>query len=105
MDYCAPRGIPHSEFLSWSSSDRDKAVWWMLRQRETCPRCGTRPDEWTPAKGGHRRAYIAQIRTCEGCVTKLRTEEAPEMKQGRPGANYVTLVVNPEVRRSWRPGR
>lgn len=98
LDYCCPRGIPHSEFLGWSTSDRDKAIWWLLRERETCPSCGTRPEEWLESKGGHRHAYIGQVHECEGCIVRARTEEAPEMKQGRPEARRVVLVRNPEVR-------
>jgi hypothetical protein len=38
-----------------------------VRARQTCPQCGTRPDEWDPSKGGHRRAYLAEVDVCRGC--------------------------------------
>ena len=81
---CADYKIRHSEFLGWSQLDRDKAIWHLMQQREACPSCGTRPDEWDPEKGGHRRAYIARKRRCYGCEAKQQVEASidPE-KEGR----------------------
>lgn len=95
MAYCAPRGIPHSRFLAWDPDDRDKAVAWMVRQSDTCPGCGTRGDEWDPARGGDRFAYEARIRQCPGCVELERAQDAPEMRQGR--GMRVDLVRNPAL--------
>ena len=67
MAVCAAYGIAHSEFLSWDSGDRDKAIWWHLRQKQACPGCGTRAEEWDPALGGHRQAYSAHAEVCRGC--------------------------------------
>lgn len=92
---CAQYRIPHSEFLGWSGSDRDKAVWWHLRKSETCTQCGTRPQEWDPERGGRRRAYSAEIHQCEGCVVRQRAETAPEMTQAR--GMHVVLVRNEEM--------
>lgn len=94
MAVCADYHIPHSEFLGWARSDRDKAVWWYTRQRETCS-CGTRPDEWNEEKGGHRVAYVAKIRQCPGCVETERTREAREVKDNR--GMHVDLVRNKEA--------
>lgn len=91
---CAAYQIPHSEFLGWDSDDRDKAIAWHLRQAVTCPRCGTRPEEWDPDRGGQRHAYVGEIHRCAGCVVKERTEAAPEMDGGR--GLHVVLVRNPE---------
>jgi hypothetical protein len=87
----------HSEFLEYSADDRDKAIWFYLRKRQTCQSCGTRPDEWDPEKGGHRAAYLPQIRTCQGCVVIERTREAPQLQS--PGARgmSVGLTRNPEA--------
>lgn len=84
MAVCAAYGIPHSMFLSWRPTDRDKAVWWHIRQQEACPSCGTRPDEWDPERGGHRHAYIARKKRCYGCEQKQQVEASidPE-KEGR----------------------
>ncbi|MGH3097892.1 MAG: hypothetical protein ACRDMV_18070 [Streptosporangiales bacterium] len=79
MAVCAEYRIPHSRFLGWEASDRDKAIWWHIRQREACPSCGTRRDEWDPKKGGRTDAYVASARRCHGCeaVAKHR-EQLPD---------------------------
>lgn len=80
---CAAYRIPHSVFLGWDVADRDKACWQWLRDRQTCPHCGTRPDEWDEQAGGHRRAYVAEFIQCEGCVVKLKAEDDPQMQEFR----------------------
>ncbi len=67
---CAEYGIPHSRFLAWPASDRDKAIWMHLRHRQECPGCGTRPDEWDPSRGGRLDAYTAAPVRCRGCAKK-----------------------------------
>lgn len=89
---CAAYRVPHSQFLSWPCSDRDKATWQYLREKQKCPQCGTRADEWDPDAGGHRRAYRARIVDCEGCIVVERTADAPEMKQGR--GKKIVLIKN-----------
>jgi hypothetical protein len=78
MAYCAPIGMPHSQFLGgpprWTPEDRDKALAWQELQRQTCSGCGTRADEWDPNKGGDRRAYVAEVRVCPGCAVRERGE-------------------------------
>lgn len=74
------------------ASDRDKALWWHIRQREACPGCGTRADEWNEAKGGNRFAYEAKITQCSGCVERERTQETREVKEQR--GMHVVLVRN-----------
>jgi hypothetical protein len=73
-----PRGIPHSWFLGgphrWTEDDRNKALAWQELQRQTCV-CGTRGEEWNPAKGGSRDAYEAEIVTCPGCAAIERAQE------------------------------
>lgn len=64
---CARQGIPHSRFLSWDKEDQDKMITWVLEQRLTCEKCGTRHDEWDPEKGGDLHAYYAQTFTDFGC--------------------------------------
>lgn len=92
---CAEYRIFHSEFLERSTADRDKALWWHARQRKTCQGCGTRGEEWDPEQGGHRRAYISTITTCEGCVVIERTQDAPQMKDGR--GKRAGLIRNPDL--------
>lgn len=100
MEYCGPRGIPHSHFLggplAWTQDDRDKAVWWEIHRRESCPECGTRPDEWDPGKGGHDKAYVTELHRCWGCAEKAKAQDAIKDDK-RPGL-WVALTRNPEVR-------
>jgi hypothetical protein len=98
LGVCHHYRIPHSEFLSWSDDDRAKAIWTYIRERTTCSQCGTRAEEWDPAKGGHRRAYIATVETCRGCQA-MKTRENGLTDQQRAGGNHVVLRKNPEVKR------
>lgn len=86
MEYCAPLGIPHSEFLRWDKDDRDKAIAWQLRKMATCPRCGTRHEEWEE----DHNAYVGEERQCRGCEVRERTEAAIPKDDPRRGV-YVTL--------------
>jgi hypothetical protein len=70
-----PRGIPHSVFLAWDADDRDKALWWLIHQRGTCPTCGTRPEEWDEDQGGDLHAYVAEPHQCRGCEVLAQGEE------------------------------
>lgn len=69
LAYCVPLGLPHSEFLGWDETDRDKAIAWLAEQRETCDRCGTRESDWvhdgkalTPPK------WDVDTYRCPGCA-------------------------------------
>jgi hypothetical protein len=75
MDYCAPRGIAHSDFLEWDEDSRIGALAWMVEDRITCSQCGTREEEWDPSQGGDRVAYVPVAHTCQGCA---RIEQAYE---------------------------
>ena len=87
LDYCVPRGIPHSVFLGWDRDDRDKALWWLIHQRQTCSACGTRPEQWDEAQGGDLHAYAAEPYHCRGCEVMAQGEEwfgrhQKEMRRG-----------------------
>lgn len=90
MSYCVPLGLPHSQFLSWSDDDQDKALAWTLDSRDRCHGCGTRADEWEPDKGGSRNAYEAKLHICPGCERRSWAREE-EGVGSRPGV-YVRLV-------------
>lgn len=62
-----PLGLPHSAFLTWDDDDQDKALAWRLEQAARCGRCRTRRDEWDPARGGDRDAYVSDVSRCPGC--------------------------------------
>lgn len=84
MAVCARYGIAHSAFLGWDSDDRDKAIWWELRERDRCPGCGTRGAEWDEEQGGDRDAYQAKVHRCRGCqVRQSKEDEARKQDLGR----------------------
>lgn len=79
LDYCVPRGIPHSRFLSWSELDQDKALAWVRRQALHCKGCGTRQEEWDE----DRFAYVAESYICPGCeVIAQERENVPDKQKG-----------------------
>jgi hypothetical protein len=101
MDYCGPRGIPHSVFLGravgpgqpqWTADDRDKALWWMLHEREKCPNCGTRPEEWDPAQGGDLHAYAWKPRHCRGCEVSAQGQDWLEKQRKNNSLRRGTTV-------------
>jgi hypothetical protein len=96
MNYCGPQGLPHSRFLTWDKDDRDKAIVWAMLRAHACGQCGTRPDEWDPALGGHDEAYVAELHQCWGCHTKAEAEKKAGQKTEKPGV-HVVLVRNPEA--------
>lgn len=63
--------ISHTEWLKWEDGDRQKAIAWELRKRETCPRCSTRPDEWQ----GGKRLYKPHVHQCIGCRELAKTNK------------------------------
>lgn len=99
---CRDYRIPHSEFLrSWSQSDRDKAIWFHLRELETCGGCGTREEEWFPhgrvLNGRPQQpvnAYVAATDYCEGCATRER-HEAQAVVQKDTGKGKRTILRRP----------
>jgi hypothetical protein len=98
MRVCRAYQIPHSEFLGprWSQDDRDKAIWQEIRQGETCRSCGTRPDEWDPAKGGDRVAYVAQLTTCRGCQQIENRRAAISEDHDARGQHILLVRPTPE---------
>lgn len=98
MGVAAEYRIPHSEFLSWDASDRDKAIWWHLQQRNTCSRCGTRPEEWSSERGGHRHAYVATETICRGCqVLEAATDAVQKDKGPRERGLHIALIPREEA--------
>lgn len=79
MSVCAEYKIPHSEFLAWDPHDRDKAIWWHIRQAEKCPSCGTRHADWEH----DHNAFIGELQRCRGCEIRERTQESITEADGR----------------------
>lgn len=64
---------------------------WRQWQRALCPECRTRADEWDPAKGGHRHAYVTDTVRCPGC--ELIAQERDQVPEGRTGYGIkITLL-------------
>ncbi len=81
--------------MSWSDSDRDKAIAYHLRRARTCGRCGTRPEEWDESVGGHRNAYMGEMDQCRGCEVLEGTQASITPEDGR--AVRAVLVRNPHL--------
>lgn len=99
VGYCAPLGIPLSQFLRWSKADQDVAVAWHIESQRRCSSCGTHPDDWDPDAGGHLDAYVPATEICPGCA-KAHTGQAmyrDDLEQF-PGARLV-LARNPDPKR------
>lgn len=81
---CEVYRISHSHFLGgppvWTQADRDKAIWYQVEKARTCQACGTHPDDWDPAKGGRRDAYVVSVTRCPGCAALEQFQEAREAK-------------------------
>lgn len=92
MDYCGPRGIPLSEFLSWDDDDQDAALLWQAHESRRCSGCGTHPEEWDPATGGRRDAYKPELRMCPGC---MQLEQRRAQLADGPAMHGAHLVLRP----------
>lgn len=98
MAVCAEYRIPHKVFLrDWDKDDRDKAIWWHVRQRSACRMCGTRREEWDERQGGHRHAYLAELDRCPGCeqIEQLQSSIADDHTVGKG----VRVILRPNPRR------
>lgn len=73
MAYCGPRGIPLSQFLSWSTADQDAALGWAAHEARRCSSCGRHPDDGVV----HVHEDI-----CPGCAALERHRDA----EHEPGA-------------------
>lgn len=87
MTICDDYGIPHSEFLSWSEEDQDKAIAFRLHKAKHCSRCGTSQEEWEE----NRYAYYPEVNRCRGCEMREQQEEAVQQEKGSKAGLYVVL--------------
>lgn len=55
--------------------DREKALWWLAREKDRCPNCRTRTAEWDETRGGDRDAYGPEERRCRGCELLAGADE------------------------------
>lgn len=89
MEYCAPRGIPLSEFLYvWSDEDRWAALDWQAEQARKCA-AGHRLDETSgPAEVDKWNADVADH--CDLCRA---IERAESVITGNDALNPLTGVL------------
>lgn len=71
MNYCAPLGIPLSEFLNWHPDDQQAALAWQADRNSRCSHCGTADWEWEE----NRDAYVAKVKVCRGCHRRASEEK------------------------------
>lgn len=69
----------------------------VLRDGQACPHCGTRAEEWDPAQGGHRRAFLAEVEVCRGCQALAQRKKALSDEQ-RGRGHHVVLKPNPNAK-------
>ena len=95
MAYCAPAGIPHSTFLSWSEEDQDKAIAWQRLLAFRCASCGTFADEWVDERGMRLDPppFEPVAHICHGCAD--REAFAADLREERANVDGVTIRLRP----------
>lgn len=74
MRLCRAYRLRHSEFLSWSDDDQDKAIaalaYEFERDAARCPSCHTARADWVDEDGRDLAvpAWAARVSTCPGCA-------------------------------------
>lgn len=94
MAYCAPKGIPHSVFLSWPDADQDKALEFQALEANRCPFCGSEDADWIDPETKRllpKPKYRTSTRRCYGCV---EIEGARKEVPKEDHSTYVSLVVD-----------
>ncbi|MFJ7297545.1 hypothetical protein [Streptomyces collinus] len=100
MELCHKWGIPHSQFKghgdgTWTDLDRRKALAYADHQRQACPACGTRPDEWDEQAGGDEDAYRATTHRCIGC--QLIADKQKTVPEGDEGHGVKVALIPTSV--------
>ncbi len=89
MDYCAPIGLPHSQFLGWSDEDRRKALEWQADKSDHCGQCGQRRSDWFDESGKEMMDppfEVVEYLGCPGCQELAMFKE--DRKEQKPGVYY-----------------
>lgn len=85
MRVCREWRIPHSEFLSWSALDREKAIAYVVHESARCTECGTHPQDW-PTED--IEPFVVEGVRCFGCRATQeymdRYRSAATLRNGEP---------------------
>ena len=99
MRWCADKGLPHSELLSWDDSDRAKLTAYLLEESNRCSSCGTYSWDWDE----DRFAYSTAQHHCQGCF--LLDAAAEDTTERTPGSRMVLLPKAKAAEIAQRPSR
>lgn len=76
--------------MDWSPLARGYALAWQQNDRETCPRCGTRHDEWEHDDD----AYLGATHYCRGCdLIGQQQGVLPTDEDGRPMPGHIPHLL------------
>ena len=77
----------------WLTSDRNKVIAWELEQRERCPVCKVRYDDWDHDS----HAYVAEEFRCKGC--EILDWAKDSWKEEQPKGLFFRLVKSEATQR------
>jgi hypothetical protein len=92
MNYCGPKGIPLSTFLSWPIDDQEAALWWQAESNLHCGECGTAPWEWEADPD----AYGVEEFGCRGCAMLRAAQKKADEKP--TGMSYSRADLFPGLK-------
>lgn len=78
----------------WTQTDRDYALWWSIRQRETCSSCGTRPSQLEEDP----TSWSWKVESCPGCELREKGQQVANNQAKRGGAEglkpwqFISLI-------------
>lgn len=67
MRVCREWRITHSELLSWSALDREKALAYVVHEGRRCKECGIHPEDWPTEV--EDPPFEVEANRCFGCLT------------------------------------
>lgn len=71
--------ISFTQWLMWDEGDRQKAIAWEIRRRETCQHCGTRNSDWQSGE----RPFKPEKVHCIGCRESEKVQKSiPDKARG-----------------------
>lgn len=77
----------------WLPDDRDKALWWLVHERERCPSCQHRAEETDPKQGGDPHAFEWTLRHCRTCEILAQGSDKLDKLRSRNEVRRGTTVT------------